>query len=92
MKSADPSVAFDRTIGEVISRYVHTTVLRNRSGDKQWFDASCRRAYYAKQTLIVPGVEHAMLNIGVNLYLLVLRHRWSMVQQGSRIMIAPGIL
>ena len=28
-----------------------TTVLRNRPGDKQWFDASCRRAYDAKQTV-----------------------------------------
>ena len=36
-------------------------VLR-RSGDKQWFDASCRRAYDAEQIAynIVPGVEHAV--------------------------------
>ena len=26
------------------------TVLRSGSGDKQWFDASCQRAYDAKQT------------------------------------------
>ena len=43
LKSADPLVAFDRAIGEVIGRYAPTTVL-HRSGDKQWFDASCRRA------------------------------------------------
>ena len=42
--------------------------------------------------LIVPGEEHAMLNIGVNLCLLVLRPRGSMVLQGNRIMRAPGIL
>ena len=36
--------------------------------------------------LIVSGVEHAMLNNGVNLCLLVLRPRWSMVLLGSRIM------
>ena len=33
--------------------------------------------------LIVPGVEHAMQNIGVNLCLLILRTRGSMVLQGS---------
>ena len=42
--------------------------------------------------LIVPGIEHAMVYIGVNLCLLVLRPRGSMVLQGSRIMSAPGIL
>ena len=45
-----------------------------------------------KRLLIVPGVEHAMLNIGVNLCLLVLRPRGSMVLQGSRIMNEPRIL
>ena len=44
--SADPLVTFDRAIGQVIGWYVPTTVLHSRSGDKQWFDASCRRAYY----------------------------------------------
>ena len=51
MKLADPLVAFDRAIVEVICRYVPTTVLRSRSGDKQLFDARCRRAYDAKQTV-----------------------------------------
>ena len=50
LKSADPLVAFDRAIGEVIGRYVPTTALTSRTGDKQWFDASRWRAYYAKQT------------------------------------------
>ena len=36
--------------GEVIGRYVPTTVLQSSPGDKQWFDASCRRASDAKQT------------------------------------------
>ena len=43
LKSSDPLVAFDRAISEVIFRNVPTTVLHSRSGDKQWFDASCRR-------------------------------------------------
>ena len=42
--------------------------------------------------LIVPGVEYAMLNIGVNLRLLVLWPRGSMVLQVSSIMSTPGIL
>ena len=40
----------------------------------------------------VPGVEHAMRNIGANLGLLVPRQRASMVLQGSLIMSVPGIL
>ena len=50
VKSADPLDAFDRAISEVIGRIVPTTVLRCKSGDKHWFDASCRRAYDDKQT------------------------------------------
>ena len=42
--------------------------------------------------LIVSDVEYAMLNIGVDLCLLVLKPRRSMVLQGSRTMSAPGIL
>ena len=41
---------------------------------------------------IVPDVEHAMWNIGVNLCSLVLRPKGSMVLQGSHIINAPGIL
>ena len=51
MRSADPLNVFDRAIGEVIVMFVPTNVLRNRSGDKQWFDASCRRAYDYQQTV-----------------------------------------
>ena len=54
-KSADPLVTFDRAIGEVIGRYVSTTVLRSRSGYKQWFDASSQIAYDAKQTAYRAG-------------------------------------
>ena len=50
LKSADPLEAFDQAIGEVIGWLFPTIVLRSRSGDKQWFDASCRRAYDANQT------------------------------------------
>ena len=42
--------------------------------------------------LILPGVDRAMLIIGVNLCFFVLRPRGSMVLQRSRIMKAPGIL
>ena len=49
-RSAEPLVAIDRSIRVVIGRYVPTTVLRFRFGDKQWFDDSCRRAYDAKET------------------------------------------
>ena len=49
LKSADLLDVFDRAIGEAIGRLVPITVLRCRSGDKQWFDVSYRRAYDAKQ-------------------------------------------
>ena len=42
--------------------------------------------------LIVPCVQHAMWNIGVNLCLLLLMHRGTMVLQGSPIMNATGML
>ena len=42
--------------------------------------------------LIMPGAEHAVQIIGVDLCLLVLRPRGSMVLQVCRIMNAPGIL
>ena len=45
-----------------------------------------------KRLLIVPGVEHAMRDIGINLCLLVLRQRGSMVLQGSHMASAPGML
>ena len=50
LKSTDPLDAFNWAIGEVIGRLVPITVLHSISGDKQWFDASCQRAYDAKQT------------------------------------------
>ena len=49
LKSVDPLFAFDQAIGKAIGRYVPTTVLHSKSGDKQWFYASCRRPYDAKQ-------------------------------------------
>ena len=50
LKSADPLDAFDLAIGDIICRLVPTTVVLSGSGDRQWFDASCQRAYDAKQT------------------------------------------
>ena len=49
LKSADTLVSFNRAISEVIGRYRPTTVLRRRSIQKQWFDASCQKANVAKQ-------------------------------------------
>ena len=85
-KSADTIVILNRAIGEVIGRYVPTTVLHSRNGDKQWFDASCKRAHDAKQTAYRAWCRAAMLNIGGNLCLLMLR------PTGSRITRSPGIL
>ena len=36
-KPADPLVAFDGTIGEVIGRYIPTTVLHSTSGDNNYY-------------------------------------------------------
>ena len=43
LKSADPLVALDRAICEVICRLVPTIVFHCESGDKKWFDAGCER-------------------------------------------------
>ena len=62
MKSADPLDAFDQAIGNVIGRLVPTTVLYSRSGDKQWFDASCQRAYGAKQAQVLVRLHKQFIN------------------------------
>ena len=92
LRSTDPLVAFDRAIREVIGRYVPTPVLRCRSGDKKWFDASCRRVYDAKQTAYRAWCRARNTEHGVNLCLLVRRPRGSMVLHESFIMSAPRIL
>ena len=61
-------------------------------GDKQWFDVSCWRAYGAKQTAYHAWCRAFIPDHWVDLCLLVLRPRGSMVLQGSHIMNAPGIL
>ena len=50
LQSADPIGALDSAVSDVVSRFVPTTVVRSRSGDKHWFDSDCRRAYDANQT------------------------------------------
>ena len=90
--SADPLVAFNLAIGEVIGRCVPTTVLDSWSGDEQWFDASCQRAYNAKQTVYCAWYRALNAEIEVNLCVLMLRPRESMVLQESHIMSTPGIL
>ena len=81
VKLADPSDAFKRAIGEAIGRLVPTTVLRRRSGEKQWFDTRTRELMMQSRLLIVPGVEHAVQINRVDLCLLELRPRRSMVIQ-----------
>ena len=62
----------------------------------QDFDKSLMPATWEHMMLsrliIMPGVEHAVQITGVDLCLLVLKPRLSMVQQWSHIMIAQGIL
>ena len=45
-----------------------------------------------RRLLIMPGVEHAVQINGVDLCLLMMRPRGSMVLQGRHIINAPGIL
>ena len=68
-----------------------TTVWRSKSGDKKWFDAA-KEFMMLNRLLVMPGLEPTMLIIVVNLYLIVLRPRGSMVLQGSRTMNASGTL
>ena len=92
MKSADPVDLFDRAIGQVIGRYVPITVLPSGSGDSNGLMPAAGELMMLNRLLIMPGVEHAMWNIGVNLFLFMLRPRGFMVLQGRRIMRSPGIL
>ena len=93
MKSADPLDAFNRAIGQVISRLVFTSVLHSRSGDNNGLILAAGREFMMlSRMLIMPGVEEPVQIIGVNLNLLIVRPRGSMVLQGSHIMNAPGIL
>ena len=91
LKSADPSVAFNRVICEVIGRYVPTTVLHSRSGDKQWFDASGRRAYDDKHTAYRAWCIALNVELWSQLVLALLRPRGFMLLQGSRMISIHGI-
>ena len=93
MKSVDPLDAFDRAICEVIGiglflpqccvvDLVTSNGLMSAAGELMMLS----------RLLIMPGVENAVQIIWVDLCLLVLRPRGSMVLQGSHIMNAPGIL
>ena len=72
--------------------YVPTTVLRSRFVDKQWFDASCRRAYDAKHTAYRAWCSARNAEHRGQFVLARARPRWSMVLHDSCIMSAPGIL
>ena len=83
--SADPSVAFDRAIGEVIGIGMFLPLfcvadLETSNG----LMLAAREFMMLNRLLFGPGVEYSMLNIGVNLILLVLRPRGSLVLQWSR--------
>ena len=73
--------------------YVPTTVLPivDLETLNGWMPAA-RELMMVNRLVIMPGVEHAMSNIGVNLCLVVLRPKGSMVLEESRIMSGPGIL
>ena len=91
LKSADPLVAFDRAISEVNGMFLplfYVVDLKTSNG----LMPAAEELMMLNRLLIVPGVEHAKKNIGVNLCLLVLRPRGSMELQWCRIMSAPGIL
>ena len=92
MKSAEPLAAFDGAISKVIGRHVPTTFLRSESGDKQWFDASCRRANDAEQTAYRACCRTRDAEHWGQFALLVLRPRGPMVLLGSLIMSAQEIL
>ena len=76
----------------VVGRFVPTTVLRRRSKDKQQFDASCLRAYDAKQTAYRAWCRAGNTEHWGQFVLARARPRGSMVLQGSLIMSSPGIL
>ena len=92
MKSADIFVAFYRAIGEVIGRYVPTTVFLSRSGDKQWFDASCHSAYDATQATYHSWCRARNAEHWGQFALARAEDQESLVLQGSCIMSTPGIL
>ena len=78
LRSADPLVTFDRAIGEVICRDVPTTVPLYCVVDLETSNSLMPAAgelMPLNRLLIVPGVEQAKLNIGVNFCLLMLRPR-----------------
>ena len=92
LKLPDPLVAFDRAIGEVIGRIVPTLFCVVDLDTSNGLKPAARELVMINRLLIVPGKEHAMQIIYVDLCLLVLRPRGSIVLQGSHIMNAPGIL
>ena len=93
-ESPKPLDVFNQAIGEIISRLFPTTVLRSRSGNRQWFDDRCLRAYDGKQTTYRACCRTRIAElqfIRVDSCLLVLRPRGSMVLQGGHIMNIPEI-
>ena len=73
MKSDDPLVAFDRAIGEVIGIMFLPVFCVIDLETCNGLMPAAGELMMLNRLLIVPGAEHAMLNIWVNLCLLVLR-------------------
>ena len=91
--SADPLNAFDRAIGEAIciGLFLPMFYVLHLETSYGLMPAETELMMLSRQ-LIVTGVEHAVQIIGVDLCLLALRFRESMVLQESRIMKAPRLL
>ena len=91
LKSADPLDAFDRAIGEVIGRLVPIQLFCIVVLEKSYgLMPAAGKLMMLSRLLIVPGVEHAVQIIGVNLCLLMWRLRGSMMLQGSNTMNSRG--
>ena len=76
LKSADLLVELDPVIGKGVGMFLQLFCVIDLETSTGLMSAS-REPVILNRLLIVPGVEHAMLNIGVNLCLLVQRHKGS---------------
>ena len=91
-KSADPLDAFDRAIGEVIGRLALPLFCVVDLETCNGLMPAVGVLMMLSRLLIVPGVEHAVQTIEVNLCSHILQPRGSMVLQGRHIINQPGIL
>ena len=92
LRSSDPLVVFDRAMMRSLVGMFLPLFCVVDLGTSNGLMPSDRELMMLSRLLIVPGMEHALQIIGVNLCSLVLRPRRSMVLQRSHIMNEPGIL